>query len=277
MYVFNLDKYFIGDYDMTTYTQRNWSYDNLTDVLDGYPTNGITVKLSGGADSSIIYYALCNELADRNMDIPVFVATLVAEEKAWYAHYAKKVIDFTCERTGIKPVEHRTLFLPMPWDIDSYTVAQDELLNSIIDDNLANVYYGGLTANPDPDIMTKDSYSVHGMSFESYDHCRRIADERDWARDDNSEKYAIGYGSTPAGNRFLGVLPFIHLDKKFGTAAMYEKLGVTDDLLPITYSCEERDKNHKTFIKTVDGFDEYTHCGSCWFCMERAYAFGRLV
>ena len=39
--------------------------------------------------------------------------------------------------------------------------------------------------------------------------------------------------------------------------------------------------NEKTHEKEkgniVDGYQEYSHCGKCWFCLERAYAFQRLV
>ena len=106
------------------------------------------------------------------------------------------------------------------------------------------------------------------MSYEAADSTRKA-----------STLFAIGYGR-PANvdvPNYLHILPFVHQDKKEGTAAMYAEMGVTDDLLPLTYSCEEHRPSEKQKLGIVDGYQEYSHCGKCWFCMERAYAFGRLV
>ena len=59
--------------------------------------------------------------------------------------------------------------------------------------------------------------------------------------------------------------PLINVDKK-GVAEHYSRLGVLEDLFPLTRSCEE---------DNVYTFEE--HCGDCWFCRERKWGFGRLV
>lgn len=43
---------------------------------------------------------------------------------------------------------------------------------------------------------------------------------------------------------------------------MYVEANVLEELFPLTFSC-------------VDSIDE--HCGKCWWCEERKWAFGRLV
>jgi len=43
---------------------------------------------------------------------------------------------------------------------------------------------------------------------------------------------------------------------------MYVEANVLDELFPLTFSC-------------VDSIDE--HCGKCWWCEERKWAFGRLI
>ena len=51
-----------------------WQWDPMTNYLtDLLPdeTFGICVKLSGGADSSIIYYRLCKEIAERNLNLEI--------------------------------------------------------------------------------------------------------------------------------------------------------------------------------------------------------------
>jgi 7-cyano-7-deazaguanine synthase in queuosine biosynthesis len=56
--------------------------------------------------------------------------------------------------------------------------------------------------------------------------------------------------------------PFINLDKQY-IKYLYEHFNVLDDLFPLTRSCESLTEFSK-------------HCGSCWWCNERKWAFGRL-
>lgn len=57
--------------------------------------------------------------------------------------------------------------------------------------------------------------------------------------------------------------PLYNLDKR-GVAELYEQFGLLDSLFPLTRSCEAYTHN----------FDH--HCGVCWWCRERQWAFGRL-
>jgi len=267
---------------MSEYDIKHWEYGKyITEPLDNFPVKGIVVKLSGGADSSIVYYRLCKELAERGLDYPLYVVTLDPEGKDWYSHYAKKVIAFTKEKTGIEPKEHRIRKLSQPWNVDDYQIEQDIVFASVLEDGLANVYYGGLTENPDAELMAKEGYNVEGMTFKSFDDCLTQAKDRDNDRDNNDSKWSIGYG--PGGPGALenlthfGILPFVHKDKRHGTAAMYKEMNILDELLPLTYSCENEKTEEKTKLNVVNGHQEYSHCGQCWFCLERAYAFGRLT
>ena len=56
--------------------------------------------------------------------------------------------------------------------------------------------------------------------------------------------------------------PLINHNKK-SVAKLYKALGVLDTLYPVTRSCET---------------DEHpgSHCGKCWWCGERKWAFGYL-
>ena len=47
-------------------------------------------------------------------------------------------------------------------------------------------------------------------------------------------------------------------------AKIYKDFNLLETL-PLTYSCEEY------------GLDTMDHCGKCWWCQERFWAFGRLV
>lgn len=57
--------------------------------------------------------------------------------------------------------------------------------------------------------------------------------------------------------------PFYNLDK-VGIAELYDRFDLLDDLFPLTRSCE------------AHTHDFSKHCGSCWWCRERQWAFGRL-
>ena len=268
---------FMSKYDKKFWNPKKYITEAITEFDE--PVLGVAVKLSGGADSSIIYYALCHEMKERGLDIPLYVVTLDVETKDWYSHYAKKVIDYTAEKTGIKPVEHLKHYLPQPWTIEDYEYHQDINLAKLVNSKKVNIYYGGLTENPIAEEMAK-FWNVTGMNFESYEQALEQAKDRDADRDSNKNKYSIGYGSQrSAGIRqpFLGVLPFVQKDKRVGTAALYNKMEIIDELLPLTYSCENKKTHEKEKGNIVDGYQEYSHCGKCWFCLERAYAFGRLV
>jgi hypothetical protein len=55
--------------------------------------------------------------------------------------------------------------------------------------------------------------------------------------------------------------PFFNIDKK-KIRQIYDELGVIDTLFPLTRSCEDKEQ--------TEG-----HCGKCWWCCERFWAFGR--
>lgn len=57
--------------------------------------------------------------------------------------------------------------------------------------------------------------------------------------------------------------PFINLDKK-DIKKLYDELNVLSEIFPLTRSCES----------TIE-FEN--HCGHCWWCEERMWAFDRLI
>lgn len=57
-------------------------------------------------------------------------------------------------------------------------------------------------------------------------------------------------------------VPFINIDKSC-IRSLYESENMLDDLFPHTFSCTENEV-------------EQIHCGKCWWCQERLWAFGRL-
>ena len=250
----------------------------ITDLLpdDAF---GICVKLSGGADSSIIYYRLCEEMVERGIDLPIYVATLDTETKPWYSHYAKKVIEFTAERTGIRPVEHNIAFISNPWTLEDYGREQDQIAYKSFREGKTNVWYGGLTQNPPVEAQARGAHGIPGIKWKTYEEVLAGCYDKDFDRDNNDRRWMRGFVLIDGKYPFYAIHPFVHRDKKYSTAAMYEQCGVTDTLLPLTYSCEmPYGEGEKQKLDAIirDNIHEEEHCGYCWFCLERAYAFGRL-
>lgn len=210
----------------------------------------IGVKLSGGADSSIIYYALCHEY--KNSNVNVIPVTLDTTLKPWYVLTAKKVIAKVGELTGKYPLEHITK--KVDHSLENYTKGQEQLANLAIEKYKIHEehFYSGLTYNPDVNDMKihfKEMSWKYGLNPSEV---FMELDQRPSARDYRRQK-------------LISVQP---LKDKLDTAAAYKYYDVVDSLYPITYSCESDYKIRLNNLK---------HCGKCFFCLERWYAFGRII
>ena len=66
----------------------------------------------------------------------------------------------------------------------------------------------------------------------------------------------------------------MQVDKRM-IAHLYKHFNVLEELLPHTRSCEwhEGFENNGVIVPNPkDG-----HCGECWWCRERKWAFGKLI
>jgi 7-cyano-7-deazaguanine synthase in queuosine biosynthesis len=99
--------------------------------------------------------------------------------------------------------------------------------------NLFTVHFNGITANPTQAIVASGHVALPERN-------QRATKQSNYRR------------------------PLINIDKR-GVAEHYTRLGVLEELFPVTRSCEE--------ITT----DFSKHCEVCWFCAERHWGFGRYV
>lgn len=240
-------------------------FENEYDVLknDVY----VGMKLSGGCDSAIVYYTLCKRY-ENNDNVNIVVFSLDTSRKPFYSTYAKRVIDIVGNLTNKYPIEHMIKFIehwPDGGDSSPYSLGQDELLQKANEKYGVEYCYTGLTKNPDHNNMMeyfKNNYQNHGLNLEK---CIFNLKKRDQDRD-YELKDDINDGYRPFGNK----------DKLSVAKAYnhYENLGIPllDLLYQYTDSCEEMDRN----LNLMDGQDP-VHCGHCYFCLERWYAFGRLI
>jgi len=216
----------------------------------------IGMKLSGGADSSILYYALCKHIKDNNLDTKIIVVTLDTDFKNLYIAGAKRVIGIVKDLTGIEPTEHFTI--TVPHSDKNYTNGQEQLVAEVKEKYGDIGFFSGLTKNPPPLEMKnyfKENASTHGLDFS---RIQKHLDIRDTDRDNishpNTNPYRV-FGAT---------------DKK-GTASAYEELDMMEKLYPYTFSCENAP------YELLDDKGNHLHCGECFFCLERYWGFGRIV
>ena len=216
----------------------------------------IGMKLSGGADSSILYYALCKHIKDNNLDTKIIVVTLDTDFKNLYIAGANRVIGIVKDLTGIEPYEHFTV--TVPHSDENYTNGQAELVAKAKEKYGDLEFFTGLTKNPPAHEMRDyfiENASKHGLDFSRIEkHLDVIDTERDDISHSDQNPYRV-FGAT---------------DKK-GTASAYEELGMMEKLYPYTFSCENAP------YELLDEKGNHMHCGECFFCLERYWGFGRIV
>jgi hypothetical protein len=115
-------------------------------------------------------------------------------------------------------------------------------------DNKFQVLYSGITTNPPVEIQKTFNYGVL-LDVEA-------------KRGTDVQKITNRYFVHPEGGEFWELKPFFNLNKK-KLATLYTEMNLLETIFPITRSCEH--------IGTVHG-----HCGKCWWCEERFWAFKRL-
>jgi 7-cyano-7-deazaguanine synthase in queuosine biosynthesis len=100
-------------------------------------------------------------------------------------------------------------------------------------------WYSGLTANPS--LKITESFGEN-----SYHHLRDPLIER-----------------SIISESLKKITPFTNINKK-RIADLYKELGLIESLFPLTRSCEVKYR-----------LDYLDHCGECWWCKEREWAFGK--
>jgi hypothetical protein len=199
-------------------------------MFDKLPVvKNIGIKMSGGADSSLLAYLLAEYIVKNNLDINLFPIIIIEEDAPFQKIFAQQVIDFVEKNLNFK--------FCSPVLFDHYTKTdkiqrmrriETDLLKTILD-----FIISGTTQNP------KSGFDTPG------------------GPDDNRE------GVFPEIWEEKIYTPFINKDKK-ELAELYKQHNLLNTLFPLTRSC----------VAVTDNFDK--HCGECWWCKERIWAFGKL-
>lgn len=176
----------------------------------------------------------------KNCSGPIHVFTCASKEKNRVApKIVSDVISYCIDATEFKQdVYHHVFF------IDTQT--RETLfggLRKIAEPMNLPFIYTAVTANPSPEVLSKFKNGNNGLASK---------------RDPSITR--------PAYHKFTQntaiYTPLFNIDK-LKIKEIYDELAITDTLFPITRSCESLE------LKTG-------HCGECWWCEERKWAFGAL-
>jgi len=199
------------------------------------------IWVSGGADSSLLMYLLTRQIKQKNLPYKIHPFS-VRRGRPWNPFYAQNVIDFinvTLDAGDI--INDVKVYYPPIDDIHQREIKEFmDRDTEHFNNDIIDVMYSGITCNPPHD---------------------EVSPNKETKRDRNSERPLIEKCSF----RYF-INPFFKYDKK-DLANIYAKLNLVHTLFPLTRSCEGNDIDTGYYTK---------HCGKCWWCEERMWAFGRL-
>lgn len=230
----------------------------------------IGVRLSGGADSAILYYAICDHFKDRH-DVEIYPLTMDTQYKWWYSRGASVVIDRVAELTGKRPAEHFVHYYPHftnKFEVQKYEDGINETQQLAVLKYELDVVYIGLTKNPP--IENMKSYFIkneHGLDVEEL---MDYIDSRATSRDTQEEREVMTVHYDIDDNTEVAVqqvIPFANADKS-AVKQLYDHYNMIEDLYSVTYSCEKVPESKTRPL---------VHCGHCFFCLERWWGFGRIL
>lgn len=220
----------------------------------------IAVRLSGGPDSSIIYYAVCDFYKDKP-GVSIYPYTMSTPLRPHSGRKAEKVVEVVTELTGVPPTKHYVVWNEKhntgnSREVNSfeYTKGQDDLFDEIIKAHPIDIHYTGLSTNCPIDEL-EEAIHAYNLPDESYRTLRSRDDSRDVPTEEPLSEI----------NGLVMCMPFARYDKR-QVRKEFDRYGVVDTLFPHTWSCE-----HNSQLHLLDP----VHCGKCYFCIERIYAFGK--
>lgn len=207
-------------------------------VFDG----NIGINVSGGADSALLLF-----LTMKYYNTSIKILTLGNNQRhRKNVKAAMNVVERCIQLTGNTNITHNIHYT----EIQNYE-SLSKMISYHRKNNDVDVMLGGRTQNPPKDITDRFKLGV-------------TEDDRN---PDVKQSTIIR-----VDDKIVGYKPFVNTNKKI-IASLYEKYDLVDKLFSITRSCEY-DPTSEYFNNIKD--PEMGHCGKCWWCEERKWAFGRL-
>jgi hypothetical protein len=250
----------------------------------------LLVGMSGGMDSSILYYMMAYHMDKNNLSGTLHAYSCIHEERPWQAHHAKKVIKYVKEQfPNIKYGVHTIATTPGTSYIDNGTALQWKTSYELAQSDGGTVAtYNGVTLNPPDelgkyiwrhswgrravgrDVSTLDKWEkVDGEQIEHNNedffvkaglHWEEDGSLVHWGTNDEEQEQA----ARDHNEYHIQHYPFCTQDKRV-VLAFYKKYGQLISLGELTNSCEGH--------ISMRGDPKYSKpCHWCWWCIEKEWA-----
>lgn len=222
---------------------------NITPL--GRPINVIGIWMSGGADSSLLCYLLAKKIKEEQLPYKIQPLTVQKRPNIFESVPVKNKIVELLDADDIFE-NHIIYHAPAEgWETENYLSLFSTKNRENIKNNLFQVLFSGITTNPPRDVQENFQWG--------------ILEDVERKRGTNVLKDTIRYFTETVDSNeyeFYEIKPFFNIDKK-KISDLYKEHDLLETLFPLTRSCEDR-----TYTKG--------HCGKCWWCEERLWAFGKL-
>jgi 7-cyano-7-deazaguanine synthase in queuosine biosynthesis len=219
----------------------------------------VAISVSGGADSALLAYLVCNLAYEHNITIHIINHVRMWKTRPWQQHDADKVYNWLFQRFyHTKFVRHTNFIAP---DIEYGNIGPnltDEYGKQVSGDNIQQRAYAEFICHK-YDIQAYYNAVTHNPRLAKFNGMQ----ERDIERNNTNKhlEYMIHMDRVASH-------PFRFVDKAW-VLKQYKQLDIMD-LFNITRSCEGE----------FEGIDYKTYtpgqlvptCGECFWCKEREWA-----
>lgn len=198
------------------------------------------VNISGGADSAILTFFLCDYLEKNNIEKTIYSITTANRSDPLCTYFANSVIELIKES-----YPKQNFVYKFDYTTDGGGSKHDvanKIKRELKNKNLANVFLEGVTRNPKENGIEEKYFQGVSQGVSRMDH----RDQNEW-----SVKYENGC---------VVSRPFYNFDKKEIVKLFKEKFGGK-----IAFKLKEKSRSCTSTLMF--------ECNDCWWCKEKSWAF----
>jgi 7-cyano-7-deazaguanine synthase in queuosine biosynthesis len=214
----------------------------------GHKVDTIGLWISGGADSALLCFLLADHI--KQTQLPVKIQPLTIDYKKPFQNIGVAVKNKVIELLDAEDVFLEHIVYNLETTNNLAKVFHGKNYDNF-KENRFQVLFSGISTNPPKEVQENFRWGV--------------LPDVEAKRGETVEKTTVRYFVQEEEGRkyeFLEIKPFFNINKK-EISKMYRERQLIETLFPVTRSCEKPG--------TVTG-----HCGECWWCEERLWAFNQL-